>query len=42
MTLSVGDSAPDVMFGLRDDEQVLLSHYWRDKAVVVAFLRHFG
>ena len=42
MALLVGDAAPDVAFGLRDDEQVRLSHYWGEKPVVVAFLRHFG
>ena len=42
MSLSVGDAAPDVVFGLRDDEQVRLARYWGERPVVVAFLRHFG
>ena len=42
MSLSVGDTAPDVALGLRDDEQVRLAQYWGEKPVVVAFLRHFG
>ena len=42
MTLSIGDAAPDVVFGLRDDEHVRLSRYWSEKPVVVAFPRHFG
>jgi hypothetical protein len=41
MPLSVGTPAPDVVFGLLD-EQVSLSRYWHEKPVVVAFLRHFG
>jgi hypothetical protein len=41
MSLSVGEAAPDVVFGLRD-EQVSLSQFWREKPVAVAFLRHFG
>ena len=42
MTLHVGHKAPDVVFGLREDEHVSLSQYWTEKPVVVAFLRHFG
>ena len=42
MTLSVGDAAPNVVFGRGDGEHVELSHYWSEKPVVVAFLRHFG
>ena len=42
MSLSVGDAAPDVLFGLRDGEQVRLARYWGEKPVVAAFLRHFG
>lgn len=41
MPLSVGELAPDVLFGLRD-EQLSLSRFWRERPVVVAFLRHFG
>lgn len=42
MRLAVGEAAPDVVFGLRDDDEVRLSEYWSQRPVVVAFLRHFG
>lgn len=42
MTLSIGDAAPNVVLGRGDGDLVELSHYWSEKPVVVAFLRHFG
>jgi hypothetical protein len=41
MTLTVGERAPEVRFGLADGETTL-SELCRDRPLVVAFMRHFG
>lgn len=41
MTLSVGDRAPEVVFGGPDGD-IALADLHTDRPVVVAFLRHFG
>lgn len=41
MTVSVGDRAPNVVFGTAQGD-VTLAELHRDGPVVVAFLRHFG
>jgi hypothetical protein len=40
--LIVGATAPDVTFGRSGADDVALSELWREKTLVVAFLRHFG
>ena len=42
MKLEVGQVAPDVRFGRGDGGEASLSELWREGALVVAFLRHFG
>ncbi len=42
MRLRVGRLAPDTALGSGDGGTVSLSNLWRDKPLVVAFLRHFG
>ncbi len=40
--LQPGDQAPDVSFGRVNGGIVALEGFWRERTVVVAFLRHFG
>jgi peroxiredoxin len=40
--LNMGDIAPDISFQTGADEVVQLSSLWRDKPVLISFLRHFG
>jgi hypothetical protein len=40
--LSVGDIAPDISFQTGAGAIVQLSSLWRDKPVLISFLRHFG
>ncbi len=43
MILNPGDSAPDFTFARGGDgAPVALSELWREKPLVIAFLRHFG
>jgi peroxiredoxin len=39
--LSIGDSMPDMVLESREGE-VRLSERWREKPLVLAFMRHFG
>ncbi|MBI5880055.1 MAG: hypothetical protein HZB53_20590 [Chloroflexi bacterium] len=40
--LSVGDRAPDLSLTAGDLSRVALSSLWREHAVLLTFLRHFG
>jgi hypothetical protein len=42
MQVVEGTKAPDVTFGRSGGSTVALSELWRDRPVVLAFLRHFG
>jgi hypothetical protein len=43
MILKQGDTAPDFTFRRGEDSaEVTLSSLWRERPLVVAFLRHFG
>ena len=43
MTLQlVRQSAPEVSFDQADGERVAGNQLWRDRTVVLVFLRHFG
>lgn len=43
MNLNPGDSAPDLTLERGGDgTPVVLSELWREKPLVIAFLRHFG
>jgi peroxiredoxin len=43
MKLNPGEAAPDFTFGRGGDgAQVALSELWRERPLVLAFLRHFG
>jgi peroxiredoxin len=42
MVLQPGQPAPSVTFARSDGADVALSDLYRDRTVVLAFLRHFG
>jgi peroxiredoxin len=42
MPLAVGDPAPDLCLLDAGERPVLLSSLWRQKPLVLIFLRHFG
>lgn len=40
--LKAGDEAPNVMVGREGHGDMALAEFWRERTIVVAFLRHFG
>ena len=38
----VGEPAPDIQVQDAAGREVMLSNFWRDRAALLAFLRHYG